>query len=250
MAPEGNLDNSMIGWRARIGIIYPEDGLLDADFYRCAPEGVSVHVTRSFHQMTSDQLDLGMAAAMASSEDLESSAKTFMQIEADCIAYACTAASFSRGIGYDQELIGRLEEVSRTKATATATASVQALKALGAKRISVVAPYGKEVSEQLRKFLEETGFDVLSLEYLGCADLDIPKIDPGRIYRLAKSATRDHTDAIFISCTNFRAFEVVVPLENDIKKPVVTANQATMWHALTLAGVNQTQSHLGRLFNL
>jgi maleate isomerase len=103
-----SLRHQMVGWRGRIGIIYPEDGLLDSDFHRCAPSGVSVHITRSFRDAASDQLDVKLAAAMAERDDIEASARSFLQIDPDCVAYACTAASFSRGVGFDQELIRRL----------------------------------------------------------------------------------------------------------------------------------------------
>jgi hypothetical protein len=36
-------------------------------------------------------------------------AKTFSPIGAGCVAYACTAASFTRGLGYDTEIVKRIE---------------------------------------------------------------------------------------------------------------------------------------------
>jgi maleate isomerase len=237
-----------IGWRARIAIIYPEDGLLDADFYGPAPEGVSVHITRSYHQILDEKLDLKLAASMAESEDIEAAARTFLQIHPSCVAYACTSASFSQGKGFDQQIITRLEAVTNTKATTTATAGIAALKALGVQRISAVAPYGKEVSQQLASYLEEYGFRVLNLEFMDLPDLEIAKIDPGRIYRFVRDSDMQDAEAIFISCTNLRSFEVVMPLEKDLRKPVVSANQATIWHALRLSGIHEMRERFGTLF--
>ena len=112
----------------------------------------------------------------------------------------------------------------------------------------MVAPYGQEICDQLRQYLGDSGFTVLNLVSLGLADLDIPKTDPGHIFRIARDSCRDDADAIFLSCTNFRGFEIVVPLERDLGKPVVTANQATMWHALQLIGIREKREDLGTLF--
>lgn len=243
------MDSQEIGWRARIGIIYPEDGLLDDDFYRPVPQGVSVHITRSSHQMVDKKLDLKLATSMAESEDIEASARTFIQIEPDCVAYACTSASFSQGKGFDKKIIDRIERITHAKATTTATACIAGLTALGINRVNVIAPYGAEVSNQLVVFLEDHGFRVTNLKFMDLPDLEIPQVAPGKVYRYAMEANDDTAEATFISCTNLRSFDVVIPLEKDLRKPVVSANQATIWHALRLSGVYESQTHLGILFD-
>src|SRR5262249_43598908 len=112
----GHAGGAMSGWRGRIGGIYPSDGLLDAEFWQCVPQGVSVHVTRS---LTGVNLDPSLSpsqrhAVMAESKDLEAAASTFSLIEPGCVAYACTAASFTRGVGHDAEIIKRIEAASGT----------------------------------------------------------------------------------------------------------------------------------------
>jgi maleate isomerase len=52
---------------------------------------------------------------------------------------------------------------------------------------------------------------------------------------------------VFVSCTNYRTFEVIERLEADLGKPVVTSNQATLWDALRTLGVDDDLP-LGRLF--
>ena len=34
-------------WRARIGVLYPGDGLLDHEFWKLVPAGVGVYITRT-----------------------------------------------------------------------------------------------------------------------------------------------------------------------------------------------------------
>jgi maleate cis-trans isomerase len=40
---------------------------------------------------------------------------------------------------------------------------------------------------------------------------------------------------------------MIEPLEQDLGKPVITGNQATMWHAMRLAGVQESIAGYGRL---
>jgi maleate isomerase len=61
--------------------------------------------------------------------------------------------------------------------------------------------------------------------------------------------SRDATDAdgIFISCGNLRSFETIEALEKDTGLPVVTSNQAGLWQAMRMAGVQERLPNLGRL---
>ena len=67
----------------------------------------------------------------------------------------------------------------------------------------------------------------------------------GAAYRLARDA-----DAIFISCTNFRTIDVLQELEQDLGKPALSANQATVWDLLRLSGINPVNKKYGTLFQL
>jgi maleate isomerase len=54
--------------------------------------------------------------------------------------------------------------------------------------------------------------------------------------KLVRDTDRPDAEAVFISCTNLPTYDVIAPLEAELGKPVLTANQVTMWSALTLAG--------------
>jgi maleate cis-trans isomerase len=67
---------------------------------------------------------------------------------------------------------------------------------------------------------------------------------------LALDVTSEENEAIFISCTNLRAIEIIQLLEQETGKPVITSNQAAMWHALRRLGINDAIEGYGRLFSL
>ena len=69
-------------------------------------------------------------------------------------------------------------------------------------------------------------------------------------YRLARDAHTPQAEALFIPCTDFEAIDLIEVLERDLGVPVVTANQATMWHALRLSGVVDALPHFGTLYTL
>ena len=236
----------------RIGVIYPSDGILDDEFWRCAPPGVSVHLTRS---LASPHVasDLGPAqrhVIMAESPDIDEAASRFSLIGAGCVAYACTAASFSRGVGCDKEIIKRIEAASGSPATTTSTAAVSGLRHLGVRKLAVAAPYEDEVCERLRKFFHDSGFEIVSLRNLGLCGMDIGAVSSEQVYELGKQAMTSEADGLFISCTAFRTIDILDALEQDLGKPVVSANQATMWHALRTAKIHARMEGLGSLYRL
>ena len=53
---------------------------------------------------------------------------------------------------------------------------------------------------------------------------------------LVRDTDTADAQAVFISCTNLPTYDVIAPLERELGKPVLTANQVTMWSALHVIG--------------
>ena len=66
---------------------------------------------------------------------------------------------------------------------------------------------------------------------------EIASQDPGRIYRLAREVDCSEAQAIFISCTDFRACEALEVIEKDSRKPALSSNQMLLRTMLKLANV-------------
>lgn len=233
-----------MSWRAKLGIIYPADGALDHEYWQLVPEGVSVHITRI--KVPQEEQTLAVLEAQTQSADIDHAAADLNIIRLDAIAYACTSGSFVHGHGSDMAIIRRMEEASGVPCTTTTTAAVRALQALGSKKVSIVTPYPDEINARLKAFMEDSGFEVIALKSLGLYS-GIYNQPAGAAYRLAKEADSRAADAIFISCTNFRSVDVLQVLERDLGKPVVSANQVTVWDLLRLASVRPEKETYGRL---
>lgn len=238
----------MYGWRARIGIIYPASGLADHEYYQMAPEGVSIHITRSSVPREGG-VSLEDVLEVARGEEFTRLAEGLATVKPHCIAWMCTSGSFSRGVEWDNELIRMIEAASGTRAITTSTAMTTALKSLGVGKVACGTPYEPRINEKLKKYLEEKGFRVVNIKGLDIlTDWEIGSLRPEMAYSLAKEVDRPEAEAVFISDTGVRLIELIELLEAELDKPVMSANMVTMWHALRISGIREPIDGLGRLF--
>lgn len=231
----------MYGWRARLGLIIPSsNSVMESEFYRFLLEGCSLHISRvPFIKVTEESL-LNM-------EDyLIDAAKLLKDVEADIIIYGCTSGSFIKGKGYDRKLEQKIESAVGIKAVTTSTAVLRALDLLHVKKISVATPYPDEINAAEKRFLEDNGYEVISIKGLGIRNnLENGKQVPEVAFRIARNAFKENSDAIFISCTNFRTFEIILLLEKNLGVPVITSNQASLLIACRILGIRQDIPELG-----
>ena len=238
----------MYGWRNRIGLVVTSsDRTSEGEYYRYAPDGVSVHAARML-------LEDGVADAATleqMSEDIERCAEVLRTTNVDVIAYSCTVGSLLNGVGYEHELEERIEAIADTPAVATAASIKRAFDALDVESVAIATPYIDDLDERERDFLEDSGYEVVAIDGLGCeTDEEICAKHPESAYRQAREIDTAEADGVLISCTGYRTFEIVEQLEADLGKPVVTSNQATLWDALRTMGVAYESLPLGSLFEV
>ena len=230
----------------RLGIIIPSSNTtVETEFSR-ALQGtdVSVHYTRVH---LSDVTIEGLERMEA---ELEGAAQLLKDAGVDVVGFACTSGSLIKGLGYDVQLAKWISEAAGCPALTTSGAVVDALKALKVQKLSLATPYLQEVTDKEVSFLERNGFKVLNSQSLNLKEnLKIGNLTPDDAQALAKTVDSKDADAVFISCTNFRTYEVLSALERQLDKPVVSSNSATLWAALRLMEAKSAVS-LGRLFDL
>jgi maleate isomerase len=235
----------MYGWRAKIGRISPSPETVGAEEWRRSmPDGVCLVETRTLvHDVTVE----GLAEAVT---QVERAALELASAEVDVILQAGTAIAFFRGLGHDAELSRRIAAATGIRATTSLTAVVEALRALGIRRPAIATSYIADIDARLEHVLEKSGFEVAAIKGMGIKkSIDMGKVKPEETYRLAQDVARSapRADGILVSCGNLRSFEAIEPLETDTGLPVVTSNQAGLWQALRLVGVNEHLPNLGRL---
>ena len=236
----------MHGWRGRLGLIVPSSNTTnEPEFGRALPDGLSLHTARMRLE------DTNAADLETMADDVERCGELLATADVDVVVYGCTTGSLVKGPGYDEEIEGRLADVAGVPAVATAAAIKRAFESLDVTSLAITTPYVSDLNEREREFLEAAGYDVVAIEGLGIEpNTDIGAQTPETAYRAARAVDHDDADAVFVSCTNYRTFEVVERLEADLGKPVVTSNQATLWNALRTLDVDAAPTvPLGTLFD-
>ncbi len=238
---------SPYGWKARIGLIVPSTNTInEPEFWRMAPEGVGIFTARALLQgRATPESYFEMAKAVSGAADQLATA------EVDIVAYGCTSGSFVCPM---EDLIDDMQTRTGRPALAAAGAVVAALRALGARRVALATPYIDFVNQREREFLQEQGFEVVSLEALDLGHTQeerrgIGRVPPEAIDRLARLADRPEADVVFISCTNLASLGVVERLEAELGKPVITSNQACFWACLRRLGLRDAIPGFGRLLS-
>jgi len=180
--------------------------------------------------------------------ELESESSKLADAEVDVIVFAATAPTLAKGKGYDRELIKRMEDASSRPATTAATAFVDALRLLGAKKISIGAPWSKTMDRPMVEFMQASGFEVVHSEVVGfVASVDLGRVGPETAYELARRADRPEADAIIMPGGNWASMPVVERLEHELGKPILVNNAVSLWAGLRLLKRNDSISGYGRL---
>ncbi len=227
----------------RLGVLVPSANVvMEPDMYRMVPDGVTVHFSRVV--ITEDNPE--QVARMI--DDVPRCCEELSHGNMDVYAFGCTAGSFYGGVGYDERIIDVMEGVTKKSATTTSTAVLDALRHLNVRSISIATPYEDWLNERAKVYFEGNGFKVLRMKGLGIKDPEeLASQEPETIYQLVRDVDHLEADAIFISCTDFRGVEILDIVEEELGKPAVSSNQATMWKMLTLCGVRETINGHGKL---
>ena len=233
------------GRRARIGIVVPSvNTVMEPWAARAVPDGVSVHIARMYLPPATT------TAALIEMDrtDGKSALRQLSSVHPHVIAYGCTASSIVQGLDYDEHLRGEIAETYDLPATTAAHAIITGLGVVGAKRISIVSPYPAKVDEAEHAYFAKAGFEVLGGGFLGIVDgFSLAEPSPDTLFALGKRGMHPGADALVISCLNTRSHTVIDKLEQALGKPVITSTQATLWHALRLAGIEDRLHGWGQL---
>lgn len=232
-------------YRAKIGfVLLATEQTVQDDVIKIRPQGVGIHFARA---AIPDSITPESLAAQI--DLLADCASTLLPDGSlDVISYACTSGSLVMG----EDAVHR--ELNKGAPDAIATSLIhgviKALRQVGAKKIVVATPYLDEINEKEAIYLENAGFEVLSISGMNLEkDSDMVRVTPDFIARFARSIDRPDADAVFISCGAIRSLEVVEQIEQSLGKPVICSNQAMIWECLRLAGIDDKITGYGSLLS-
>ncbi|MFC7328079.1 Asp/Glu racemase [Marinactinospora rubrisoli] len=218
-----------------IGLVAPFDFALDRELWRWTPDDVSLYLTRLPYVPV--PVTVEMAAALSDGDKVRRATRDVLAPEPLVVGYACASGSFVDGTAGEKRLQASMLDAGAPAAVTTSGALIRALEALEARRIAVVTPYVDTVTERLLGFLGEHGIDTVSSVGLGLLN-HIWKVTYSEVVEAVRDVDRPDAEAVFISCTNVLTYDIIAPLERMLGKPVLAANQVTMWAALQSIGRN------------
>lgn len=225
-----------------VGVVAPFDFALDRELWRWVPDDVSLHLTRTPYVPVEVSLDL--ARLVSEHVTLGEAVRTLNEVAPEVIAYACTSGSFVGGIVGERAMRAAMTRAGAVPSVTTSGALLDALAELGhVRRVALVTPYTVSVTQALEDYLAEAGVRVTGRAYMGLTR-HIWKVPYRDVVDMARRALgvggggrrRRTADALFVSCTNLPTYDVIPQLEAELRMPVISANQVTMWAALRQLG--------------
>jgi maleate cis-trans isomerase len=188
-------------------------------------------------------LDLGSAQRLAEGAAL------LAKHEPDAVVWACTSGSFVYRWSGAHEQVEQLARAAGKPASSTSFAFVRAAEKLGLKRVAVAASYPDDVAKLFVEFLASGGIEIVAMSSAGIdTAAEVGRLSPEAVVELAVSHDHPNADAVLIPDTAMRTLGVLNTIEERLGKPVLTANQVTIWEGLRLAGEMPESMELGALF--
>jgi len=215
-----------------------------------APERFTFHSSRMrMQRVTKEEL-----AAM----DAESHrcAAELADARVDVIGYACLVATMSMGKGYHCQSERRLHEVTCREGApipvvTSAGALVQGLEVLGAKKIAMVAPYMRPLTELVAAYLEDEGLQVVDKISLEIPDnVEVGRRDPMALVEIYRQLKLDDADVLVLSsCVQMPSLAAIPVVERECGRPVVSAAVCTTYQMLQKLGLRTYVPDAGALLS-
>lgn len=256
--------NDNWGGAARFGLfVVGSEVVPEAEWWAMAPRGVSVHAARvtASAPWARWQPD---GKSVALEPDLERGAAQFAGMRLAVAVLAHTSSSLIGGPGWDAAVTAQLKTRvgNATEVTTNGADCIAALRTCGVQRPFLVAPpwFRDDAVAAGASYFERHGFAVAKAfrhvpepkwanerpEDLYTKFMHIEQ-NVDLLQQQIIGACPPSADGVMIAGTGFRCVGIIDALEAALDRPVVTANQASLWRCLTLAGVRDRVPGYGRL---
>jgi arylmalonate decarboxylase len=158
---------------------------------------------------------------------------------ADLISVFGSSLTFFRGAAFDKELTDKVTAATGLPATTQSDGLVDGLKHVNARRVAVATAYTDTVTERLKIFLQEHGFEIVAAKGLGYQRIPRSGVTQDTLHELGVAAYADSSkaDALVMSCGALKTLDLIVPLEASIKAPVVSSTPHGLWHCARMLGL-------------
>lgn len=172
----------------------------------------------------------------------------------DVVATACLVAIMAQGPGHHCTAEDEIKDVLRAQealvpVVSSAGALLDGIAALGAKKVAIVTPYMKPLTQKVADYIEDAGVEVVDALSLEVPDnLAVARLDPQDLREHHKRLKLGDADALVLSaCVQMPSLPAIQPVEDELGLPVLSAATATAYRILSELGLPPLAPNAGRL---
>lgn len=232
-----------------VGLLYPGHSAEDDFAVAETRLAGAVRLPLVHTEMASDAHRPDELRAWGSADALAAGARELESYDPDAIVWTCTSGSFVFGWDGARRQADQLAERCGRPVSSTSLAFARAAGSLGVRRVAVAASYPDDVARLFVDFLAQAG---ISASGFGASDIlyasDVGRLTPDQVIELVTAVDVADADAVLVPDTAMHTLGVIDDLERLVGRPVLTANQVSVWEGLRLAGDLPSTPGLGRLF--
>ena len=239
-----------LAWRKKFGVIVPSTNtIVEPDFYRMTVPGVTAHTSRIWiRDQDLSNNDAFEALLEQIRVEIEYAVQRVMTAEPDYMVMGMSAETFWGGVQGNREFIRNIKAWSGLDVATGAEACERALNLFGAKKIGVVTPYQQIGDDNVIKFFNEIGFEVVRIKGLKCPTaVSIAHVTDTTLRQALYEVNGEDVDALVQAGTNLSMVGLADEAERWLDKPVIAINAATWWMALRDNGIEDKVYGCGRL---
>lgn len=222
---------------SRLGFLYPDHAAEDDLPWlveKLFPDG-SIVADVVHTSIGEDAHTVAALRETASRWRLREGAEALRRDGADVAVWACTSGSFVFGLEGARRQADELAEDFHGPASSTSLAFVSALAALDVHSIAIAASYPEPLARHFVSLLTEAGHEVVRSGSRGIfTAAQVGRLADDDVLGLVRDADHPRAEAIVVPDTALHSVRIVAELERDLGKPVLTANQVSVWEALRL----------------
>ena len=233
------------GINSKVGLIaLSTDFMIEKDFKKIIENmkiDLFVNRIRSYYPLTKENL-IKMA------ENVTEVSKDILPDEKlDCVVYGCTSGTIASGYDSIKNKINLAKP--EAKVVTPSSAAVNALRKMNVKKVSIFTPYSEKLNNDVVDYFKKENFIVTSNSYFDILyDNDIAKVDPDYLFEVITKMDLGEAEAVFLSCTNLPALNIVDKLEKKLNKIVLSSNQVLIWDTLQNIKKTEPVNGFGKLF--
>jgi maleate isomerase len=229
----------------RIGLIVPSSNTtIETELPRlfAGLQGAGTEFTFHSSRVRMRSVTQGELARMV--EDSTVAAEHLADMRPDVVAYACLVAVMSQGANYHEQAEHELWKAMRDSGAdvpvlSSAGALLEGISVLGARRVALVTPYLKPLTQSVVSYIEAAGTKVVGSASLEVSDnLAVGCLPRKRVLEAARTVNLDGAEALVLSaCVQMPSLDLIEQVEQETGLPVLTAATSTAYVIMRRLGL-------------